>query len=212
MSSATQGIKESVQRPAAPIINSQTACTQDLTQQLNITERRAPDIAASTQPDLLQPTNETEKEPFDSITKINDGEWYNNRKIDLKWLLHSNKCLSVSRKAKNGRLRFVITCHVCAAHQNEVKTFSSNGQVPLANGVRADGRDRFMKVIEHLDSTVHCEAESLQVHAESRASMANSHQFARVFNKVTLETKKFLVRLAIDVYNDSLVETFSARS
>ena len=121
VSSATQGVKESVQpttdRPVGPTINSQTASTTpDLTQQLNITEGRTPsNIAASTQPDLLQPTNETEKEPFDSVTKINDGEWYNNRKIDLKWLLQSNKCLSVSKKAKNGRLRSVIICHVCAA-------------------------------------------------------------------------------------------------
>ena len=43
-------------------------------------------------------------------------------------------------------------------------------------------------------------------------TMANSHPFARVFNKVTLETKKFLFCLAIDVYYDSLVETSSARS
>ena len=41
-------------------------------------EGRAPsDTAASAEPDLLQPTNEREKEALDSVTIINDREWVN---------------------------------------------------------------------------------------------------------------------------------------
>ena len=70
--------------------------------------------------------------------------------------LQSKRCLSVSRKAMNCRSRSVIICHVGAAHENEIKEFSCNGPVPLANGVPADGRGRLIKVIENLDYTVHC--------------------------------------------------------
>ena len=66
------------------------------------------------------------------------------------------RCLSVSRKAMNCRLRSVIICHVGAAHENEIKKFLCYGQVPLANGVPAVGRGRLIKVIENLDYTVHC--------------------------------------------------------
>ena len=38
------------------------------------------------------------------------------------------------------------------------------------------------------------------------------HPWARILNKTNWNTKRFLVCLAIDVYNDSLVETQSARS
>ena len=42
--------------------------------------------------------------------------------------------------------------------------------------------------------------------------MSDSHPWARILNKANTETRIFLVRLAIDVYNDSLVETLSERS
>ena len=133
-----------------------------------MTEGRAPsDTAASAEPDLLQRTNEREKEVFDSVTTINDREWVIIKQIVLKWLLQSKRCLSVSRKAMNRRLRSVIIFLVCAAHKNEIKKFFCNGQVLSVNGVPAYGKGRLMKVIEHLYSTVYCEAEKVQTHAES---------------------------------------------
>jgi hypothetical protein len=42
--------------------------------------------------------------------------------------------------------------------------------------------------------------------------MSDHHTWARILNKTNWDTKRFLVCLAIDVYNDSLVETLSARS
>ena len=67
----------------------------------------------------------------------------------------------------NCRLRSVIICLDCSAHENEIKQFLYNGQVPLANGVSAGGRGRLIKVTGNLDSTVHCETEKVQTHAES---------------------------------------------
>ena len=67
----------------------------------------------------------------------------------------------------NCRLRSVIIFLVCAAHENEIKKLFCNGQVLSVNDVPAYGKGRLKKVIEHLDSTVHCEAEKVQTHAES---------------------------------------------
>ena len=70
-----------------------------LTQQLNRTEGKTPsDAAASTEPDLLQSTNESEMEAFDSVTTINERQ---SMKIILKLLLQLKRCLFVSRKAMN---------------------------------------------------------------------------------------------------------------
>lgn len=105
-----------------------------------------------------------------------------------------------------------MACSVCAARVEEIKRFSSNGKVPLAQGVRADGKDRVMRIIDHLDSDMHKEALRLDEHERNWASMSDHHPWARILNKTNWDTKRFLVCLAVDVYNDSLVETLSARS
>ena len=51
-----------------------------------------------------------------------------------------------------------MTCSVCAAHEDEIKRFSSNCKVPLTKGVRADGKECVMRIIDHLDSEMHKEA------------------------------------------------------
>ena len=105
-----------------------------------------------------------------------------------------------------------MTSSVCAAHEEEIKRFSSNGKVRLAKGVRADGKERVMRIIDHLDSEIHKEALRLDEHERSWARMSDNHPWARILNKTNWDTKRFLVCLAVDVYNDSLVETLSARS
>ena len=74
--------------------------------------------------------------------------------------LQAHHCLSVSKEKYGDRSRPSVTCSVCAAHEDEVKRFSSNGKVPLAKGVRADRKERVMRIIDHLDSEMHKEARS----------------------------------------------------
>ena len=105
-----------------------------------------------------------------------------------------------------------MTVSVCAAHEDEIKRFSSNGKVLLAKGVRADGKERVMRIIDHLDSEMHKEALRQDELEKSWASMSDHHPWARILNKTNWDTKRLLVCLAIDVYNDSLVENLSARS
>ena len=142
----------------------------------------------------------------------NNDEFYNGKKVNLDWLLQAHHCLSVSREKYGDRSRPSVTCSVCAAHEDEIKRFSSNGKVPLAKGVRADGKERVMRIIDHLDSEMHKEALRQDELEKSWASMSDHHPWARILNKTNWDTKRFLVCLAIDVYNDSLVETLSARS
>ena len=72
--------------------------------------------------------------------------------------LQAHHCLSVSKEKYGDRSR--PSCSVCAAHEDEVKRFSSKGKVPLAKGVRTDGKERVMRIIDHLDSEMHKEARS----------------------------------------------------
>jgi hypothetical protein len=155
-------------------------------------------------------SEETSEMPSDERNEV-EG-WYKNNKIDLKWLLEAHNCLSASRDKFGDRTRPSVTCLVCATHEEHVKRFSSNGQVPLARGVCADGKDRLVAIIDHLGSAMHIEAERLQKHEKNWAQMSDSHPLVRIFNKANADTRNVVVHLAIDVYNDSLVETLSARS
>ena len=142
----------------------------------------------------------------------NNDEFYKGKKVNLDWLLQAHHCLSFSKEKYGDRSRPSVNCSVCAAHKEEVKRFSSNGKVPLANGVRADGKERVMRIIDHLDSEMHKEALRQDELKKSWASMPDHHPWTRILNKTNWDTKRFLVCLAIDVYSDSLAETLSARS
>lgn len=50
---------------------------------------------------------------------------------------------------------------MCAANEEDVKTFSHNDQVPSAKGMRTDSKDSLMRIIDHLDYAMHKEAERL---------------------------------------------------
>ena len=80
------------------------------------------------------------------------------------------------------------------------------------NGVRVDGKDRLKHVVNHLNSSAHEEAIRLENCDQAWASKSDSHPWIKLFNKWHSEQLKFLVRISVDAYNDSKVETLSARS
>ena len=67
-----------------------------------------------------------------------------------------------------------MTCLICAAHEDDVKKYSNNGKVPLARGVRTDGKDRLMNVIDHLESEIHQEATRLEELKQSWAKFVET--------------------------------------
>ena len=89
---------------------------------------------------------------------------------------------------------------------------SANNHLPIANGVRADGKDRHKHVVDHLNSSAHEEAIRLKNCDQAWASNLDSHPWIELFNKWHSEQLKFLVRMAFGAYQDSQVETLSARS
>ena len=67
---------------------------------------------------------------------------YMGMKIDKKWLCENHTCLELSNTVTSGRSRPVIKCVVCETHQEDVKKFSVNGYLPIANGIAMYNSDR----------------------------------------------------------------------
>ena len=97
------------------------------------------------------------------------------------------------------RNRLVIACLLCQKYEAEVTRYTSNGRLPSASGVRADGKERLKSFIDHLESTVHTEAVKLDTDKQAWVKKTKSDKL------------QILLEMAIDVYNDSRIETVSAR-
>jgi hypothetical protein len=97
--------------------------------------------------------------------------------------------------------------------QMEVIKFANNGRIPLACGVRVDGKDRLSNVVDHLFSPAHNELSlRLKQLDESWDNSSGSHPWIKVMKKCKAETMEIILRLAVDVYNDCITETLSARN
>ena len=143
-----------------------------------------------------------------------DVSWYTGNNVDLKWLLLAESCLEVGRKDQRGPNRQgpVVTCLLCTKYELEVKRYATNGRIPVGSGVRIDGKDRLRLLVDHLLSSAHNEALRLQKLEEAWSLSSDSHPWVKVMKQCKTQTLEFLLRLAVDVYNDCRVETLSARS
>ncbi len=154
-------------------------------------------------------TVSTSKSDFKD-SKSND--WYKGMKLDVDWLLDAAKCLMLKKEIKDQRKRPTVTCLLCNKYELQVRKMTSNCQLPIANGVRVDGKDRLKHVVDHLLSPAHEEAVRLNDCDRAWSDKSDKHPWVRVFQKWNDEKLQCLVRIAVDVYNDSQVETVSARS
>ena len=59
-----------------------------------------------------------------------------------------------------------MTCSVCKEYENQVTQLSANGRLPMASGIRVDGKERLKFVVDHLMSRAHEEAKRLKTHDE----------------------------------------------
>lgn len=64
------------------------------------------------------------------------SEWYKGFKLDANWLIQTFEFL---KKVKLGK-RSGIQCISCINQISQAKKLSRNGQVPIADGVRCDGK------------------------------------------------------------------------
>ena len=88
---------------------------------------------------------------------------------------------------------------------------ANNGRIPLASGIHVDGKDRLCWVVEYLLSPAHKEALSQEQLDEAWHNTSDSHPWVKLMKNCKAETLEFLLRLAVDAYNDCRVETLSAR-
>jgi hypothetical protein len=79
-------------------------------------------------------------------------------KVDKKWLTENYPCLQLANTFICGRSRPVIKCVMCECHQEDVKKYSVNGSLPIANGIPVYNSERLKLVIEHLYSKIHLAA------------------------------------------------------
>ena len=83
--------------------------------------------------------------------------------------------------------------------------------MPVASGVCVDGKDRLRLIVDHLHSPAHKEALKLKQLDEAWRNSSDSHPWVKVIKQCKTQTLEFLLRMAVDVYNDCRVKTPSAR-
>jgi len=137
-----------------------------------------------------------------------NSEWYKESKLDASWLIQT---FDFFKKVKLGK-RSVIQCILCFNQISEAKKLSRNGQVPIADGVRCDGKKELVRIIDHLNSDAHnaaCRAEKTQI---LWMSQSDKHPWVKLLKSHESEVITNLIELAIDVHNDSRIMTLSANS
>ncbi|KAE9524103.1 hypothetical protein AGLY_015468 [Aphis glycines] len=93
-------------------------------------------------------------------TSIN-SEWYKGSKLDANWLTQTFDFLKKVKLGKRSGIQYVL----CFNQISEAKKLSRNGQVPITDGVRCNGKKELLRIIDHLNTDAHnaaCCAEQTQ--------------------------------------------------
>ena len=139
-------------------------------------------------------------------------ESYKSMKLTQQWLQSRHECLKFYNDALGQRKRLFVKCLICEEFEFEAKKYSRNGVVPLARGCRADSKKKLMDVVDHLLSQPHKKSSDYKQLNRQWKSQLTSHPWIHYLTKQRVETVKMLIRLSIDVYNDSLLLTPTAFS
>ena len=134
--------------------------------------------------------------------------WYKGCKVDLTWLQSSFPCIVSLRIEK----RKGVKCTLCSDNILEAKKVSRKGVVPLADGARCDSKQGIERLIDHLKSEVHAAAERAQHDKDAWKVQSDSHPWVKVLKTHERNTIQTLIRLAVDIHNDSMTKTLSAWS
>lgn len=137
---------------------------------------------------------------------------YHGKKLDLDWLLKSYPFLEKSIQIQNNRNHIFATCTMCKKFFDDASKVAKNGTIPIVTGVRADCAEKLKRIIDHLDSAVHKAAEDAKKSAELWEQQSDKHPWVKVLKSHRAGVVNDLISLYVDVYNDSLLETPSART
>ena len=83
------------------------------------------------------------------------------------------------KEIKGQRNRPILKCIFCSKYELQVRKMSANNHLPIANGVRVDGKDRLKHVVDHL---AYQEAMRLEYCDQAWTSKSDSHPWIELFN------------------------------
>lgn len=84
--------------------------------------------------------------------------------------------------------------------------------MPIADGVRCDGKKELERIIDHLTSESHKAASNLDEMEKKWTVQSEKHPWVKSIKSHSAEKIKLLTEMALDVYNDSRTMTLSAHS
>ena len=148
----------------------------------------------------------------DNFASASDVEWYKGLKLDVRWLLEHHPCLAEQKEKVNGKVRSFMTCLTCKEHESAACRMSSNGRVYMADKVRVGDKQRLRRVVEHLVGKPHAAALEEEAMEASWQETSDEHPWLALLKKSNARTVSLLTHMAVEVYNDSLLETPSAWS
>jgi hypothetical protein len=105
-----------------------------------------------------------------------------------------------------------VHCNICKTNEAEAAKYSKNGIVPLASGIRVDGIQKLERIVDHVTSKAHEAAAEASKLAELWEKQSDKHPWVNTLKQHRAEVINNLIVLCVDVYNDSLLETPTARS
>ena len=118
--------------------------------------------------------------------------------------------LSVYHEKIGSRKRLISKCLICSKFEEDAKKHSRNGIVYLAHGVRCDSEEKLVKINDHFRSNAHQAAVDASKCKELWEKQSLNHPWLRILEKQDKLTVENLIKLAVDVYNDSKQLTLTA--
>ena len=138
--------------------------------------------------------------------------FYRGMKLNLSELCKLNSSLKQYVLNTGNRSYRYVKCELCEKYEHVARKHSKNGTCPLASGIRADERKRIEMVIDHLFSQCHSAVTEHQRLEKLYDMQSEKHPWISILKNQRAGVVDHLIRLCIDVYNDSLYETLAAHN
>jgi len=148
----------------------------------------------------------------ETCPKTKKSEWYQGNKLDLNWLLNKYQFFIKSIEKVGSRTRPYITCQICKEYEDVAARFSKKGAVAFSRGVMAESTQKLERVVDHVVSKSHVAAAQAKAANDQWIAQSEKHPWIKTLKNHRSQVINQLIHLCIDVYNDSMIETVSARS
>jgi len=125
--------------------------------------------------------------------------------VNVPWLVQTFPTLVPVKLGKLNGLK----CSLCFHDITEAQKAARNGTAPIVDGFRCDETKAIEHVIDHMKGEVHPSAERAQIAKDTWTAQSDSHPWVKVMKTHQNDVVQLLIRLAVDVHNDSVVKTLS---